>query len=710
MKRTLVLVVWSLTSLATITASAATPQFSARRDYSDIFGPFLAAADLNGDGVPDLITNETGVLRVMFGNGNGTFRQGPTTVTILTGGAGFVVADVNGDGKADVLVAGSLNGIQQPQGIAVCLGNGDGTFQTGVLYPAGDGTDIAHLALGDFNGDGIPDIATAGASGVWLFTGKGDGTYNTAVLAVSLPASSGSLATADFNHDGKLDLVVTMPVGPLGSNGAGFAVLLGNGDGTFQTPSTFNKPIKAPVVAVGDLNMDGHPDIALTSTFSPFVYVYLGNGAGGFSGPNAVSMPDATGLAIGDVNGDGIPDLVNPGVYIALGKGDGTFKTPFQHAVVTADGTYNVALADLRNNGRTDIVTTSQWAVSVLLAQGGGKYEDGKWVPVPGGAGCGAVADYNRDGKPDLAVNTPQGVTILLGTGKASAPFTTGATMQLTGADCLVAGDVNGDGVADLLVPTATGVVTYLGKGDGTFSQKSVTATTTAGYLALGDFNHDGKLDFATSGNLLALGNGDGTFQAPVPIVSSPPAGGFFDVAAGDLNEDGWPDLVLSSINNFPLTILINNRQGGFSQSPSSFGQGTIQTVISDLNGDGRADLVLATYGGAWVYLGDGHGGFTYTAELVHPLAALGIGSAVIAADVNGDGIADVGVLESDSLAIYLGNGDGTFAVPFSIGTGVSPGDVLVGNFHGQTRAAGVPDIVAPDFSGGVTVLTNITK
>jgi hypothetical protein len=109
----------------------------------------------------------------------------------------------------------------------------------------------------------------------------------------------------------------------------------------------------------------------------------------------------------------------------------------------------------------------------------------------------------------------------LLGTGKATAPFTTGMPIALAGAGCLITGDLNGDGIPDLLVPANGTAIAYLGKGDGTLTLRSTTAIPSGGTLALGDFNHDGKLDFATSGNLLALGNSDGTFQTPIAIVAS---------------------------------------------------------------------------------------------------------------------------------------------------------------------------------------------
>jgi hypothetical protein len=172
-------------------------------------------------------------------------------------------------------------------------------------------------------------------------------------------------------------------------------------------------------------------------------------------------------------------------------------------------------------------------------------------------------------------------------------------------------------------------------------------------------------------------------------------ANGFVAV---DLNGDGEVDLVLAG-------------GPGDGQQPEGMsvclgnGDGTFQGAV----GDGYLDLIFSylSGGGASVYLGDGTGAFTYQATLLNSLGISGIN---MVADLNGDGIPDVAVLAADAMAIFLGQGDATYAAPFDVGTGPTPGSLLVANLHGQAASAGLPDVVAPDNSGGVIVLINKTK
>jgi len=703
MRRTLLLTAYLLAAMAsTGLARAGAAKFYARRDYP-IVGTAIAVADTNGDGIPDLI--EDACIRVWLGNGDGTFRQGPSSPsTPIIFSTAMIPIDLNGDGNVDVVISGSLE--NNGWGIAVRFGNGDGTFQPAIEYPVGSTSeDIGDAVIGDFNADGIPDVATVGHSGIWLFLGAGEGVFNPGVLAYSFSGASGAIAGSDLNGDGKLDLVVTTT--------AGFSVFMGNGDGTFQAPESFVTSAEGLSVAIADLNQDGHPDIALAVNSTDYIYIYLGNGAGGFSGPTFAYLGGYGDIAIGDVNGDGIPDLVDDYVAVAFGNGDGTFQPPSQYAV-GGPGSYSLVLADLKRDGRIDIVTQdSNWA-SVLLNNGKGKYIDGILSPSAGKAfyDCGTSADYNGDGKPDLATCDEQGIVVLFGTGQANSPFTIGPTTPLSNVIALLSGDLNNDGIPDLLVSVSTAqggsgsILAYLGNGDGTFRQASSVALSSNVMATLGDFNHDGKLDFATAGNLLALGNGDGTFQTPVPIIPNLPTGtSFTNVAAGDLNNDGWSDLVLTDSYGTSMYVLVNNRHGGFHQSVISLGGGG-QATFADLNGDGNQDVVVGSASTAYIYLGDGKGGLKYKGEIK---AFLGDGSPApaLVADLNGDGIPDIGIIAIFSTGIFLGNGDGTFKSPYYIGTGAASA-LLAENLHGQPASAGMPDIVVPGASA--LTLINTTK
>jgi len=397
------------------------------------------------------------------------------------------------------------------------------------------------------------DVAVPNTAAVTVVNpGPGGGASNVTFFEATLPTSAAGfgsstlgsfqipfgVATADFNRDGKLDLVVTS------SGGNSASVLLGKGDGTFQPPVNYATDYQPAYVSVGDFNGDGKLDLVVAN-----------------SGSNTVS--------------------------ILLGNGDGTFQ-PAINDTVTPGGVFpwDVEAGDFNEDGKLDLIvannpccsSTGSGELGVFLGNGNGTFQPGMSYFVT--AVTVAVGDFNGDGHLDLAV-AGDGVNVLLGNGDGTFQSALGNPLGSTYA--VVAGDFNGDGILDLAVTTSHTISVLLGNGNGTFLPGAtyyMDVAASGSGLRVADFNGDGKLDLAVSGfgTQVFLGNGDGTFQR---VASFVPGYQSSSLAIGDFNGQGRLDLAVpttgsssvfevvqsmlapSSINvGFPLQLLqLNSTQ-----------------------------------------------------------------------------------------------------------------------------------------------------
>ena len=301
-----------------------------------------------------------------MGNGDGTF-QAPVSFPAAYAPSYLVVGDFNGDGKLDIATANS-DGDTATFSVSVLLGSGDGTFQSHVDY-ASQVVNPAGMVVGDFNGDGKLDIAYADRfTGIWIFAGRGDGTFPAPTQLMFPGLYATELITADVNGDGKLDLIA---IGNTTASTSAVYVFLGKGDGAFQSGVSYAVANFPNFIAASDLNSDGKLDLAVAENYGTgSVDVLLGNGDGTFQ--TAVNFPtglsscdfSAVALALGDFNGDGTVDVTTPNSTECY--------NPYPNLTVLLQGTFPaaVALPTTLTFGQQALGTTSA-AQNVTLTNSG---------------------------------------------------------------------------------------------------------------------------------------------------------------------------------------------------------------------------------------------------------------------------------------------------------------------------------------------------
>jgi len=545
----------------------------------------VVVADFNGDGKPDLAvptpgqpgqTENSGPLTILLGNGDGTFKAGPVPAT-ATNPSIVAIADFNSDGKPDIALDGGPGGT-----LEILLGNGDGTF---TASPSTPGITPLTITVGDFNGDGKPDLAVSssnnnGLNPLTILLGNGDGTFTAAATPPQSNAAF-SVAVGDFNGDGKEDLAVRNSISP---NPETLTILLGNGDGTFTAQS--NPPFSGggsntlfEAVLVGDFNGDGKADLVLSNAPSGLfaISILLGNGDGTFNTPLTFATTDVTyafGIALANFNDTGSTDIAfvndaEAGILTSNGTGYFTASAAKAPGATTGPDVDTLAIADFNGDGVPDIVqadSDNQFVTVYLTGRSVASGAAFNNVSPPGTGNHSIEAIYSGDAS--FATSTSSTVpiaaakivpTLALTSSTSSATY--GAQVVLTAMlapynDALLT--TNGDMVTFLLngiTPIGTGV---LSSGVATLNITSLPAATDN---VLATYAGDAYFASATSPAVLVA-----VSSLPQPAVTLSPTSLTF--ASQTIGTTSAAQMVkLTNSGTAPLTLTTIAASGDFAQT-----------------------------------------------------------------------------------------------------------------------------------------------
>ncbi len=408
----------------------------------------LALEDVNADGVPDLLAvNKSGnTVSVMLGAGDGSFQPSADFV-VGNSPVAVAIADFNGDGHLDFATANSADGT-----VTMPLGNGDGTFQAARSYSAG--VQPVSIASGNLNGSKIPalvvanycgsDLTCSTAGSVAVFLADDKGVYRLS-STYTVGAGPVSVALADLKGDSNLDIVALNRLDKSAS------VMLGLGDGTFRMPMTFSLAGAPVAIAVGDLNKDGKPDLAVLEdcgsakcSQAGSVEILMGAGDGSFQSVSSYPVGySPVSVAVGAINGDKNLDLVvanrcgndascqSPGTATVL-LGDGTGKFTPGTDIALGNSPSSIALGNLTGSGLDLVVSRStDNTVAVLHGNGDGTFQAAVPYAVGNNPGSLVVADFNGDGNADVAVANVNDSTVSVLFGKGDGTLQPAAALAV---------------------------------------------------------------------------------------------------------------------------------------------------------------------------------------------------------------------------------------------------------------------------------------
>jgi len=785
------------------------PNFSAPTLFNSGFARAIVVADFTGDGIPDVIAgNNTfgGGYSIFIGDGSGFFPTRGSTVNVGSSIMSVAAGDFNGNGALDLVTANgeSFRGNASVDfDVASCCND-----NLNIAWPGASGDSITtSVAAADFNADGKMDVVVTDRTfnAVYVALGVGDGTFNNKRTFNSGGAQPVYVKVGDFDGDGKLDLAVANSTSSPGN----VAILLGDGAGGFGTPAPYAVGTNPASIATGDFNGDGRIDLAVANNGSNNISILPGTGAGAFGAATNLSSGGTLpgGIAAADFNGDAKVDLVvvNSGEGNALfltGDGAGNF-TPAVSRQTGGSDPKSVAVTDLNGDGRSDLVFGHEASrrISVMLNDCGAtpaptsiKFSTSQIFHLESAPESIATINVVRDGAlagtatvnyatTNGTATAPADYTSVSGTlsfapGETSKSFTVPVVndslnephetinLSLSGVigDAVLGSPAaatltigNDDPVPTLSVSDASLTEGNAGAHDATFNVtlSSPSGFTVAVNYATADFSAIAGADYASASGGLTFAPGETTKTVAVSvngdtlsevnesffvnlsgatnatIADAQGAGTILEddaacpnptftaaanvdspspvaLISADFNRDGKPDLAAADVVSGSVKVRLGDGAGAFGAAASfPVGPEPRSMALGDFNLDGKTDLAVSrsavsgAVGAIAILLGDGAGGFA-------PATQVNLGSqsyVVVVVDLNLDGKPDLVVLSDDTggVGVYLGDGQGGFTPPGLFSAVYNnPLGAVVGDFN----ADGKPDVaVSNKNSNNVAVL-----
>lgn len=650
----------------------------------------LSVGDINGDGVTDPASfgyaGDRSAAKVLVAAPDSpSYFEWHSTLTVENGPTAIELADVNADGTNDLVLTH-----RHASRVTLLHSNGDATFDVPQDYRVGR-FPIATLPA-DFNADSITDLATVNESDISLLLGRGDGTFTEEIrhAAGKQPAEHAQL---DVNSDGQVDLLVVNH----GSND--LSLMLGAADGTFQEDKRIPVGSGPVAIAIDDLNGDDRSDFVVANSESNDVSVILSASNGGFEPTRHYAVGERPSeIALIDADLDGALDVAvaheGSSLFLLHNQGDGQLASGqpaylFDQATIV----HSVKAADVNGDGVTDLVVgADNDAIFMLVYVPFGESWRDVLIDRTPYRSQPRIVDYDGDGLLDI-LNDEGNLYLYRGNGEGS--FANRRFVQSLSFHWVepVFTDLNSDNLLDVLQASGDQIGVRWGTGPGEFAQwEKYSGGIDASSASAADVNGDGHSDIIitnrSSGDIsVVFGTGDGMFATPTRFLTG--SDNTMHALMDDLNLDGHPDIVSADYQT--ISISLGDGDGTVGEPSRKTTSGLDAIMSGDFNLDGLPDIASINYETVSVYAGSDDGSFAQ--PIVSRRSGGGSARHVLVTDLNGDGKDDLilSQMYEDSIEVLLGNGDGTFAAANSkYSVGENPRQTAVADLNFD----GIKDIV----------------